>query len=214
MNYYPAMPVCLNADVDRIATWHQYHKTLLPQTRQQTSHAPGTAVSICLGSIRLTRKNFNSIIRHKRINGYQAKLHIKKVWDWDDNTCNTINWHNSDQHFKAPAAPISVWVQWTKLIPRWQPPVGAQQLWDAKVKDPHQYESRSAILATHNAPNCFWIIYISCKAYQQPPLLAQLFLSSVLLNFIGTALKVRSEPEALTSYPIPLMLLLFLLYTF
>jgi hypothetical protein len=88
----------LNVDVDRLATWYREHKTL-PQTRQQTNHASGTAVSISIGAIRLVG-NFDSSIR-RHINGYHSKQYIKERQAWDDATFNNIDWHNFSQHFKA-----------------------------------------------------------------------------------------------------------------
>ena len=120
----------LNVDADRLATWYRDHKTL-PQTRQSTSHAPGTAVSISIGHTRLTG-NFDSSIR-QHVNGYQARQYIKDARDWDDATFDNVDWHNFGQHFKA--LPITARIQRTKLIHRWQP-VGTQRLRDAKIKDP------------------------------------------------------------------------------
>jgi hypothetical protein len=51
----------LNVDVGKLATWYRDHETL-PQSRQQTPHAPGTSVSIKIGATRLVG-NFDSSIR-------------------------------------------------------------------------------------------------------------------------------------------------------
>jgi hypothetical protein len=65
----------LNADADKLATWYRDHATS-PQTRQTTPHAPGTNISISIGSTRLTG-NFDSSIRH-HIHGYQARQYTSK----------------------------------------------------------------------------------------------------------------------------------------
>ena len=120
----------LNVDADKLATWYRDHATL-PQTRQTTSHAPGTNISISIGIIRLTG-NFDSSIRH-HINGYQARQYIKRTRDWNDEVFDSVDWHNFGQQFKS--LPITAQVQRTKLIHRWQP-VGTQRLRDAIIKDP------------------------------------------------------------------------------
>jgi hypothetical protein len=121
----------LNVDVDKLATWYRDHATL-PQSRQQTPHAPGTSVSIKIGDTRLVG-NFDSSIR-RHINGYHSKQFMQAKLDWDDATFATVDWHNFGQHFKA--LPLTARVQRSKLVHRWQP-VGTQRLRDATIKDPH-----------------------------------------------------------------------------
>lgn len=94
-----------NNHADKLATWYRDHSKK-PQSKEQTDHVPGTAISVYINKIRLVSHIESSIRYHTY--GYHLCLYTQLKHEWTDRTWNTIDFESFGMFHKWLSASYQV----------------------------------------------------------------------------------------------------------